>query len=257
MAGLIVRDETGMPWASGTGFTPPSPSVSSLGKISAGTSPSPDGTGEDRQGKFYIFPTDEHRVVKQTPRSAPAGLPPFALAEPHKPFERLTNSMPNLLTHAVGPVQVSSFKLSSDALSRSSINLPTRSTRESVEYDAVSGSILTEHKVYEADRPESVSPFEGRDTRDDGTGSAWDLPFRIEWVRTDSLSFLRTRHLRNPWNHDREVKVSRDGTELEPTVGQQLLDEWDRPSVPVDNSPGPSRTRQRRRRGSKSTKRSQ
>ena len=112
------------------------------------------------------------------------------------------------------------------------------------------------HKVSKANRPESVSSFEGRDTRDDGTGSAWDLPFRIQWVRTDSLLFLHTRHLRNPWNHDHEVKVSRDGTKLEPTVGQQLLDEWDRLSVPVNNSLGPSRTRQRRRRGSKSTKRS-
>ncbi|CDO77163.1 hypothetical protein BN946_scf184657.g38 [Trametes cinnabarina] len=38
----------------------------------------------------------------------------------------------------------------------------------------------------------------------------------------------RSRHLRNPWNHDREVKVSRDGTELEPSVGQALLEEWDK-----------------------------
>ena len=40
-------------------------------------------------------------------------------------------------------------------------------------------------------------------------------------------TFFRTRHLRNPWNYDREVKVSRDGTELEPAVGQRLLDEWE------------------------------
>ena len=221
-----------MPWASATGFTPPSPSVSSLSGMSAGTSPSPDDTGAERRGKFYIFPTDEHRAVEQSPQSAPAGLPPFALAEPYKPYDRLTNSMPNPPTRAVGPVQASSFKLSSDALSHSLINLPTRGTRESVGHDGVSGSILAEHEVSDADiddRPISVSemPFEGRDTRDDGIGSAWDLPFRIEWIRTNSLSFLRTRHLRNPWNRGREVKISRDGTELEPTVGRQLLDEWD------------------------------
>lgn len=244
--------------ASTTRFTPPSPSVSSLGERSADTSPSPDGTGVDRQRKFYIFPADEHRVTEQSPQSAPARLPPFAAAGSHKLHDRLTNSMPNLPTRAIGPVQASSSKLSSDALAHSPMTLPTRGTRESVEYDAVSGSILAEHKVPGSDRPESVSPFEGRDTRDDGTGLAWDLPFRIEWIRTDSLSFLRTRHLRNPWNHGREVKVSRDGTELEPTVGQQLLDEWDRPFVPADDPPGRSRrTRPRRRRGSKSTKHSQ
>ena len=108
MAGPIIRDETGTPWCVyywPTGFTPPSPLVSSLGEMSTGTSPSPDGTGADRQGKFYIFPTDGHRAVEQTPRSAPTHLPPFALAEQHKPFERLTNSMPNLPTRAVGPIQ--------------------------------------------------------------------------------------------------------------------------------------------------------
>lgn len=55
---------------------------------------------------------------------------------------------------------------------------------------------------------------------------SWGEPFRIEWIVTQRLPFYKTRHLRNPWNHDREVKVSRDGTELEPKVGQQLLDEW-------------------------------
>lgn len=40
--------------------------------------------------------------------------------------------------------------------------------------------------------------------------------FKIEWVKIGSLPFARTRMLRNPWNNDREVKVSRDGTEVEP-----------------------------------------
>lgn len=40
--------------------------------------------------------------------------------------------------------------------------------------------------------------------------------FKIEWVKVGSLPFSRTRQYRNPWNQDREVKVSRDGTELEP-----------------------------------------
>jgi hypothetical protein len=63
-------------------------------------------------------------------------------------------------------------------------------------------------------------------------GDTWGQSFRIEWICTDRLSFQRTRHLRNPWNHDREVKVSRDGTELEPGVGQMLLEEWSRLSGP-------------------------
>ncbi|KAG7571176.1 hypothetical protein FFLO_00849 [Filobasidium floriforme] len=52
--------------------------------------------------------------------------------------------------------------------------------------------------------------------------------FDVEWVKTGVLPFHRLRHLRNPWNQDKEVKVSRDGTELEPTVGALLLAEWDK-----------------------------
>jgi hypothetical protein len=44
--------------------------------------------------------------------------------------------------------------------------------------------------------------------------------FKIEWIRVGPLNFSRTRHLRNPWNGDREVKVSRDGTEVEPSEYQ-------------------------------------
>lgn len=71
-----------------------------------------------------------------------------------------------------------------------------------------------------------------------GEGPVWGEPFPVEWIRTDRLPFYRTRNLRNPWNHDREVKVSRDGTELEPSVGQALLDEWDKPEPPPPPQPG-------------------
>jgi len=62
---------------------------------------------------------------------------------------------------------------------------------------------------------------------DETPHEAWGESFKIEWLCTDRLPFYRTRHLRNPWNHDREIKVSRDGTELEPSVGQSLLEEWE------------------------------
>ncbi|KAF9240211.1 YT521-B-like domain-containing protein [Melanogaster broomeanus] len=61
---------------------------------------------------------------------------------------------------------------------------------------------------------------------DEGRDTGWGETFKIEWLCTARLPFHRARHLRNPWNHDREIKVSRDGTELEPGVGQQLIEEW-------------------------------
>ncbi|KZT73940.1 hypothetical protein DAEQUDRAFT_362059 [Daedalea quercina L-15889] len=88
-----------------------------------------------------------------------------------------------------------------------------------------------EHTLDVVSEEESKSA-QGDAAQADRDGPSWGEPFKIQWIRTDRLPFYRTRHLRNPWNHDREVKVSRDGTELEPTVGQALLDEWERPAPP-------------------------
>lgn len=49
-------------------------------------------------------------------------------------------------------------------------------------------------------------------------------PFRIQWLSTERVPFHRTRGLRNPWNGNREVKVARDGTEIESSVGERLLE---------------------------------
>ncbi|KAG8525399.1 uncharacterized protein KY384_009043 [Bacidia gigantensis] len=50
------------------------------------------------------------------------------------------------------------------------------------------------------------------------TGShSFGKPFKIEWLSPNRLPFFRTRGLRNPWNANREVKIARDGTELETT----------------------------------------
>ncbi|KAE8133139.1 YT521-B-like domain-containing protein [Aspergillus pseudotamarii] len=48
-------------------------------------------------------------------------------------------------------------------------------------------------------------------------------PFRIQWLSTERVPFYRTRGLRNPWNANREIKIARDGTEIEPTVGERLV----------------------------------
>ncbi|TFK87480.1 hypothetical protein K466DRAFT_575816 [Polyporus arcularius HHB13444] len=79
------------------------------------------------------------------------------------------------------------------------------------------------------DQTPAAQPQEGGPAqRGQEDGPVWGESFKVEWIRTERLPFTRTRHIRNPWNHDREVKVSRDGTELEPSVGQALLEEWDK-----------------------------
>lgn len=60
-------------------------------------------------------------------------------------------------------------------------------------------------------------------------GANWGRQFSIEWISTARLPFYRTRGLRNPWNSNREVKIARDGTELEPDIGRRLLQMFHRP----------------------------
>ena len=60
---------------------------------------------------------------------------------------------------------------------------------------------------------------------------AFGKPFKIDWLSTNRLPFYRTRGLRNPWNANREVKIARDGTELETSVGRRLVQMFQRAST--------------------------
>lgn len=65
---------------------------------------------------------------------------------------------------------------------------------------------------------------EGGDPSDRaGSRQKWSKQFTVEWMCTKPLPFRFTRGLRNPWNDYQEVKIARDGTELEPRVGRLLM----------------------------------
>ncbi|XP_078688357.1 3'-5' RNA helicase YTHDC2-like isoform X5 [Branchiostoma floridae x Branchiostoma belcheri] len=65
--------------------------------------------------------------------------------------------------------------------------------------------------------------------------------FQIEWIKRMSIPFQAAHHLLNPWNENKKVQISRDGQEIEPQVGEQLLKAWDRPVTILNRSPGSSR----------------
>ncbi|KAI0203956.1 hypothetical protein F4808DRAFT_416395 [Astrocystis sublimbata] len=67
----------------------------------------------------------------------------------------------------------------------------------------------------------------------DGGSKAWGKPFELEWLSTTRLPFYKARGLRNPWNSNRDVKIARDGTELEPTIGRKLIGLFNRVQSPV------------------------
>lgn len=111
--------------------------------------------------------------------------------------------------------------------------------------DSARGTIFWEA---ETDEEESTAEFDGEvgtvDEQDvDITAKAWGKPFKISWLSTNRLPFYRARGLRNPWNSNREVKIARDGTELETSVGRRLVQMFQRetaqaqPSLPVASMP--------------------
>lgn len=92
--------------------------------------------------------------------------------------------------------------------------------------DSIRGTIFWEadrSESEENDDPKSGSNADMVPEPDSDMPATWGKPFRVEWLSTTRLPFFRTRGLRNPWNANREVKIARDGTELETSVGQKLV----------------------------------
>jgi len=134
------------------------------------------------------------------------------------------------------------------AQTASDVDLPKAIPTEATEF-APKGRIIDDSArgtiFWEAERDDSVGNLETSEqdstTGDDsssaqsgqeGETKAWGKPFKLEWLSTTKLPFYRTRGLRNPWNSNREVKIARDGTELEPSVGRRLIGLFNRAQSP-------------------------
>ncbi|KAI7277804.1 hypothetical protein KC345_g6424 [Hortaea werneckii] len=90
--------------------------------------------------------------------------------------------------------------------------------------DSARGTIF-----WEAEHSDGEAESSSREGGEGGDGQNWGRQFQIEWISTARLPFFRTRGLRNPWNANREVKIARDGTELEPGIGRRLVQMFHRP----------------------------
>ncbi|KAG0275226.1 hypothetical protein BGZ95_009058 [Linnemannia exigua] len=81
---------------------------------------------------------------------------------------------------------------------------------EEIEQAAKEGRQLT------YDEAEAIS-------RESTTTKTWGIMFPVKWIDVHKVPFTRTTHMLNPLYENREVKVSKDGTEVDPTVGEQLV----------------------------------
>lgn len=89
--------------------------------------------------------------------------------------------------------------------------------------DSARGTIFWEADLSDPEVERTDQRDEPADVDISATAQTWGKPFKIEWISTNRLPFYRTRGLRNPWNANREVKIARDGTELETSVGKRLI----------------------------------
>ncbi|CAI7657177.1 uncharacterized protein N7487_009674 [Penicillium crustosum] len=87
--------------------------------------------------------------------------------------------------------------------------------------DSVRGTIFWE--VESSEDENDTASVKSVEPEDPEEGQTFGKPFRIQWISTERVPFQRTRGLRNPWNANREIKIARDGTEIEPTIGRKLI----------------------------------
>ncbi|KAG1905113.1 YT521-B-like domain-containing protein [Suillus fuscotomentosus] len=249
MAGRILKGEHRVSWASHA--DPSATSVSSSRREPG--SPSPHVATD-----HSFFTPSENRLVEESPM-------PFtphsggSLSSKPSPMEPHRSSAPAALGPCPPREESSAKKLNlresrkamtaTGLISRDFVNVtpeivldknaPVRALRNQESTDGTKSVISALQSVEEENN--SIGSDDGNtgeeQQRDDVMPSmaenagndeqqAWGQPFKVEWLCTERLPFYSTRHLRNPWNQDREIKVSRDGTEVEPGVGQQLLEQW-------------------------------
>lgn len=249
MAGPVRRGEQPVPWAqrssSGSAASPQSAisPVTGRGPVQSETIVEEPVSPGQRETSEVYFPA---RVVDKSPM--PISTPDLLNASSRLPETRPQNvhaaaSAPPEMTHPHHKITLPTPPLPSKHMSEAQgrkndafhldESAPERATKSrSASIDSPTSAKTapsTLHSVEE--EPEKEERERERDLN-------WGDNFKVEWICTTRLPFYRTHHIRNPWNHDREVKVSRDGTELEPGVGQKLIDEW-HTSQPEGEGPGP------------------
>jgi len=136
--------------------------------------------------------------------------------------------LPELVSTAPVPLQIPPTSSSTGDSLMGTIEEQRRRSKTS-EFLLGAGKTTEHPRTNDPERTPTPSQADSAiDMRAEEPQVTWGEPFKLQWIKTERLPFYRTRHLRNPWNHNREIKVSRDGSELEPSVGQALLGEWDR-----------------------------
>lgn len=149
------------------------------------------------------------------------------------------------MTSGINDDPAAAIEFAPKAQSTSDVDLPRAIPTEATEFapagriidDSARGTIFWEAET-EGDEDETSdqpdeSEIERHEEDEEEEQKVWGKPFKLEWLSTTRLPFYRTRGLRNPWNSNREVKIARDGTQVEPSVGRRLIGLFNRTQSPV------------------------
>ncbi|PNY24821.1 Uncharacterized protein TCAP_05227 [Tolypocladium capitatum] len=233
-----------------------SPATSQPAKIKA----NPAGEGNAQQDKFFILKSltlEDLELSVRTGIWATQSHNEDVLNNAFKTFNKVylifsANKSGEYFGYARMVSQINedpsaAIEFSPKTQATTALDLPKAIPTEATEYapkgrivdDSARGTIFWEAGGEDL---ESGSDIESEISSDRSAGTGDDTktrgkPFKLEWLSTSRLPFYRTRGLRNPWNSNREVKIARDGTELEPSVGRRLIGLFNRVQSPVLVSP--------------------
>jgi len=141
-------------------------------------------------------------------------------------YARMTSSIAENAAEVLGAIPRTDVSEYSDTPKEISTQATEFAPKGRIIDDSARGTIFWEAEASEEEAIEDeLTDAEPSDLEP----QTWGKPFKIEWMSTTRVPFYRTRGLRNPWNANREVKIARDGTELEPGVGRRLLQLFHRP----------------------------
>lgn len=113
---------------------------------------------------------------------------------------------------------------SSSSKSRSSSSSsPSSSSRNTSRSSSSSSSASN---LSSSKHRKSSEDYTALEEEDLGNTNNWTVPFKIQWMSPPgkTVPFYMVRHLKNPYNKNQPVKIARDGTEIEPSVGKQIIE---------------------------------
>lgn len=241
MAGPIQQGEGRVSWSSRSQTSPPpvSPSVHLTSLAERRFIP---------DGPVYMSPETFQRPDDAPPAIA-SGCPPTIIHSQERDARRQVLQQQHMEHHAESapaklggpddPTQHSpSLKFSLDQHQRRQQTMaaqagfhldpeaPFRAMKDPSAADGNSDGDGSEPQRAQQVKARSDLPAHRGEEAVDKPSPSWGDCFKVEWLELRKVPFHKTRHLRNAWNKGREIKVSRDGTELESSVGKRFLEEW-------------------------------